>query len=318
VSSASPVVVFGAGAIGCLFSAYLARAPEAVLLIGHRAAVEAIRSKGLRVEGPGSGVFRIRAEERLRPSEPVRGAILAVKTYDADSAARTLAESHREPVPVLLPQNGIGVEEAVRPSLVGAGWAPGRIQLIRAVNSIPATLLGPGHVLQAGSGEIVLEASPSMTHPAVTELFAGPFRRAGLSVRVVEDITREVWRKLLVNAAINPVTADHRVVNGKLAKDPWRGQALELLHEALAVARAEGFEFSDEEAESDLLRVIRATAENRSSMLQDLERGKPTEIDAISGEVVRRARLHGIVVPRTERIFRRLASAGRTAPAKAL
>jgi 2-dehydropantoate 2-reductase len=109
-----------------------------------------------------------------------------------------------------------------------------------------------------------------------------------------------------VNAAINPITADQGIENGALLKEPWRGQAERLLREAQAAARAEGFDFSDEEADRELWRVVRATAQNRSSMLQDLDRGRPTEIEAISGEILAAGGRHGIDLPQTRRALQRI------------
>ncbi|HEV2449080.1 MAG TPA: 2-dehydropantoate 2-reductase, partial [Thermoplasmata archaeon] len=166
--------------------------------------------------------------------------------------------------------------------------------------------LGPGSIRQAGTGEIVLGRPTPAAEATAAEQFEALFTSAGFTVRRVVDFEREVWRKLLVNAAINPVSADHGVPNGRLADEPWRGQAEALLLEALEVSRAEGFEFSEGEAEAELWKVVRATAANRSSMLQDLRRGRPTEIDAISGELLRRGKSHGLTLPATERAFERI------------
>ena len=176
--------------------------------------------------------------------------------------------------------------------------------MVRAVNSYGATWLGPGRVRYAGAGEILLPASGGSGSPA--ERAASAFVSAGFEVRRVPEIRREVWRKLLVNAAVNPVTADHNVVNGALRKDPLRGQALRLLREAQGVARAEGFDFPDEEADAELWRVVRATAENRPSMLQDVDRGRPTEVEWIDGALLAIGARHGLDLPETRRALERV------------
>jgi len=138
------------------------------------------------------------------------------------------------------------------------------------------------------------------------------FDGARIPVEAVPEFEREVWRKVLVNAAINPVTAARGVTNGVLLEDPGRTEALQLLGEALAVARAEGFDFTSEEVTRDFERIARATASNRSSMLQDLDRGRPTEIDAISGEILRAAARHGLELPATRAIVAEITA--RTSP----
>jgi 2-dehydropantoate 2-reductase len=103
----------------------------------------------------------------------------------------------------------------------------------------------------------------------------------------------------VVNAAVNPVTALHGVANGRLLEPPYRDEALRLLDEAARTARAAGVAITDAEARIDLDRILGATSENRSSMLQDLDRGRPTEVDAILGEILRVGERHGLDLPAT-------------------
>jgi 2-dehydropantoate 2-reductase len=294
------IVVFGAGAIGSLLGARLFLAGEEVILVGRPAHVEAIRSEGLWVEGLSERPVPVPATPELAPGTSADALVLAVKAFDLEEAARTLTDALAAPAPILAIQNGLGIEEELSAVLAEAGWPGPRRHIVRAVNSIPVTFVGPGRVRLGGSGEVLLGPGGS------EDAFATVLARAGVSVRRVPAIEREVYRKLLVNAAINPVTADHVVENGRLATEPWRGQALALLHEARSVAAAEGFEFSADEAERELFRVVHATAANRSSMLQDLDAGRPTEIDAISGELLELGRRHHLVLPQTERVVRRI------------
>ena len=298
------IAVVGAGAVGCLFGAYLARAGHSVELIGRPALVSGILDHGLVVQGPTTGSFRVAARTALAPDDAPDCVLLTVKTFDLASAASALARVHAAPMPLLLPQNGLGVERTASDALGAAGWPAPLAWTVRAVNSVPATLVAPGVVREGGSGEIVL-ADPGTAGVAAPHilLFRDLFRGAGLSVRTVDDLEREIWRKAIVNAAINPVTALLGVTNGELAHGSARDQALALLGEARQVARAAGFEFSEKESIADLDRVVHATAPNRSSMLQDLDRGRPTEIASISGEIVRVAEAHGLDVPATRAVI---------------
>lgn len=299
------LVVVGAGAIGTLLGALLRRGGNEVLLVGRPGHVEAIRRTGVRLEGRTSAVVSMEAVSALPSGLEVDAGLLTVKTFDLESAAGAFGRSARSPTVVAALENGLGVEEAVERALSAAGWPSAADWIVRGINSIPATLVGPGNVRQAGEGELLLADYRSGRH---AEGLAATFRAAGISARVTEDREREVWRKALVNAAINPVTADHGIPNGRLLLDPYRGQSLQLLDEALSVAQAEGVRFTDTDAQRELWRVVRATAENRSSMLQDLDRGGRTEIDSISGAILALGRQRGLELPATARIVERIHS----------
>ncbi|MCI4353013.1 MAG: 2-dehydropantoate 2-reductase [Thermoplasmata archaeon] len=297
------IVVVGAGAIGSLFGALLQRAGHDVTLVGRPNHVAAIVQHGLRLEGRTVGTFEVRATAELSPGFEADLCLLTVKTYDLDQASEVFGRAVSTPLPVAALENGLGVETTVEQSLESAAWRNAGQWIVRGINSIPATFVRPGVVRHTGEGELLLADYQSGRHADAT---AGVFRSAGVRVRVVSDRAIEVWRKVLVNAAINPVTADHRIANGVLLLDPYREQTLQLLREALTVARAEGMTFTDSEAEAELWRVVRATSDNRSSMLQDLEQGRRTEIDAISGAVLARGEAHGLELPATRRMVQRI------------
>lgn len=293
------VVVFGGGAVGSLLAARLEVGGIPTVLVARPDHVRAIRAHGLRVDGAAGDPVPIDAVDHLPGSIEAEAVLVTVKTFDLPVALDSIGHGLR-PAPLLLLQNGIGFETAAISALAAAGWPAPADRVVRAVHSLPATWVAPGIVRAAGSGEVVLP-SPA-ARPAVAgaiDRFAALFRTAGIPVRLADDFDREVWRKLLVNAAINPVTAAHGVPNGRLRDGPLRAEAERLLAEALAVARAAGIAIAPRDAEADLDRVVRATAANRSSMLQDIDRGRPTEIDAISGEIVRIGERTGIALPAT-------------------
>ncbi len=294
------IVVLGAGAVGSLFGARLARAGHSVLLVGRADHVARIRSSGLIVRDHGEEIYRVEARVALPPGAAADAAFLAVKTFDLERAATALARAHPTPVPTLLAQNGLGVEALAHPALAAGGWAEPERWTVRAVHSVPATWIGPGVVREAGSGEVLFpEPGPPRDGADPARTWRALLEEAGFAVRVVPQFEREVWRKALVNAAINPVTALRGVPNGALLEGAAHTEALTLLAEARVAAGAAGFRFSEAEAVRDFERIARATASNRSSMLQDLDRGRPTEIDAISGEILRVAGSHGIDLPAT-------------------
>jgi 2-dehydropantoate 2-reductase len=301
------ILVVGAGAVGSVFGGRLSGAGHAVQLLGRPEHVRAIRAHGLRVEGTSPGMFHPDALSDLADATEPEIVLLTVKTFDIASAVGALVRRFPCPRPTLLPQNGLNVENLVAQSLRSGGGTAPLPWLVRAVNTVPVTWVGPGVVRQAGAGELVLR-DPSVAHPAAdaARVLRDLFSAAGISVRTVPDLERELWRKSLVNAAINPVTAIHRVPNGRLLEYPYREESVRLLREAQRAAQAAGFPFEDSEADGDLERVVRATAENRSSMLQDIERRRPTEIDAISGEILATALAHGFDLPESRAVIERL------------
>jgi ketopantoate reductase len=129
------VVVFGAGAIGSLLAAYLDRAGHSVLIIARAAHVAAVREGGLRMEGEVEGVVHVEAAEELPPGPVPDVVLLTVKTFDLTTAARAVGRGVRPGTPVLLPQNGLGVEAIADAAFRGAGWEDPGPSLVRAVNS---------------------------------------------------------------------------------------------------------------------------------------------------------------------------------------
>lgn len=304
------VLIAGAGAVGGLLGARLGAANHHVTVWTRTETAVAIQRNGLRVTGRGDVVTHPTVVTEVAREQSYDLVVLTVKAYDVPVVAASLVE-HLSPTPILALQNGLGIEEQLRAVIQGSRWPADSHWFERGINTLPAMRIEPGVIRQPGDGEILLP-EPAEGNRGFVRSFEELFRSAQVPVRFTKDMEREIWRKVLVNAAINPVTADHRVPNGALVRDPWRGQALALLHEARAVAAKEGVTFSVEEAETDLFRVVRATAENHSSMLQDVERGHPTEIEAISGEILRRGQGSGLALPATERIVGRFRTPGKT------
>ncbi len=304
------VLVAGAGAVGGLLGARLDSAGHEVTLWTRGDQARAIERNGLRITGALDIMSHPTVLTELNRELSYDLILLTVKAYDIAEAGAGLA-SYLSPTALLALQNGLGIEDQFRDVMVRGGWPTEAGWIERGINTLPARRTELGVIRQAGEGEIILR-DPSEGASANVRTFEELFHSARIPVRFTKELKREIWRKALVNAAINPVTADHRVPNGALVRDPWRDQALALLHEARGVAAQEGVTFSAEEAASALFRVVRATAENHSSMLQDVERGRPTEIEAISGEILRRGHIGGLSLPATERIVRRFRMPGKT------
>jgi 2-dehydropantoate 2-reductase len=292
------IVIVGAGALGSLFGGLLARAGQDVRLynpsnVEH---IRAIQASGLSIETPEGERLRIQipAAERIgeipTPVDLVGVFVKAHRTEEALQQARPLISRETW---LLSLQNGIGVEEILK------GYAP-RGRVLRGVTTQGAALIEPGVVSWAGRGPTLLGPLTPTDSTARREIdmIIRALCAAGLEAQDEPDIEKALWEKLLVNAAINPLTALFDVPNGQLVADHTLREILhDVVRETLPVAAEHGVQLSLEEAIERVEGVCRATARNISSMLQDVRRGRPTEIDFINGAVVREGRRLGIPTP---------------------
>jgi 2-dehydropantoate 2-reductase len=304
------LVLFGTGALAGAVGARLARAGERVTLVGTwRAARAALLARGIVVhdpEGTWSVPVATAAPEEIRG--PVETALVLVKAPRTGSVAHALARVLSPTGLAVTLQNGLGPRDVLAAAL-GAG------RVAAGVAFLGARLVAPGEV-RVVPGRLVLGEEPATLEPV--RRLAARMRRAGLEVETTPDVDRVVWAKLAANCAINPLTALHGVPNGALLVDPGLRRVMrEAAREVGAVAAARGLDLGRDAA--DLAEeVAAATADNRSSMLQDLERGASTEVDALSGAVAAEGRRLGVPTPVNDRLWRRLrAREGRPVDAEA-
>ena len=282
------ILILGTGALATLFAARLAQAGNRITMLGSwKQGLDALRESGARlIDADGrEHQFHVQATSEPRECRGIRHALVLVKAWQTERAARQLQECLAKDGLAVTLQNGLGNHETLAQSL-GAG----RVAL--GVTTTGATLLGPGLAKAGGEGPISLER-----HPLLGVLETA-LRSANFQVHVVEDPRSLIWGKLVINAAINPLTALLQVSNGELLERPSARELMKALAcESAQVAAAENVElpFADPVAAAE--EVARRTAANRSSMLQDVLRGAPTEIDAICGAVARAGQRHGIDTP---------------------
>lgn len=281
------VAVVGAGSLGSLLGGLLARAHR-VTLVGREPHVTAVREGGLTVDG------QIETTTRPDARTDTAGldtdlALVTTKAHDVAGAAADLARDDVD-VRVVLPlSNGLGHADLLADGLPGA-------TVLAGTTTYGAVLSRPGQVTCTGVGRVTVGARTGGRSPAA-EKVAAVFGDAEVDCTAVEDAPRRGWEKLAVNAGVNAVTALARVENGRLAAEPGRSLAREAARECARVARAEGVTLSNRDALAALSRVVETTAENRSSMRQDVEAVRRTEVDAVNGYVLDRARAHDLDVP---------------------
>ncbi|TET52348.1 MAG: 2-dehydropantoate 2-reductase [Anaerolineales bacterium] len=282
------ILIVGSGAMACLFASRLSAAGVHVTMLGSWAeGLQALRSHGVRVAEGGGGEKAFAVEATSRPSDcsGARLALVLVKSWQTERAARQLAECLEADGVALTLQNGLGNREALDREL-------GENRVVLGVTTSGATLLGPGRVRPAGEGTISLGE-----HSRLSEM-TPLLRRAGFEVEIVGDADDLLWGKLVINAAINPLTALLGCPNGELVTRPAARQLMAAAAtEASAVAQRLGHTLAYADPAEAAERVARRTAENHSSMLQDVRRGAPTEIDAICGAIVAAAEESGVATP---------------------
>ena len=281
----------GAGAIGSLFGGLLAEGGNDVVLIARESHVKAIKQDGLTIEGA-SGKHVVKVKAVTTPAhlkETFDLILLTVKAYDTRQAvteAQTLMGNNSV---LLCLQNGLGMEEI-------ASEIVGRDRVLRGVTTNGALLKEPGLVIHTGKGETIIgELKRKITERA--QKIAEAFSKAGLPTRATNNIEGTVWTKILINAGINPFGALTGMKNGELKMIPELKELMvETVIEGTNVAKK-----SDVKLEGDpvslMIKTAEMTAQNKNSMLQDIEKGKRIEIDFINGAISNLGKRRGIETP---------------------
>jgi len=299
------IAILGAGAVGSLFGAYLSRFCD-VLLVGRREHVEAVNAAGLQISGATDRVFEVRAAETVArlsapkahaaekiPDEKFDLVVITTKAYDTEKAALSVPPNLRSKALFLSLQNGLTNYEALRKHV------PEKNVLL-GITAQGATFLEPGCIEHAGAGETVIGApnkAAAQAHENDVALINELFNDAGLPCRISENIAQDVWAKAAINSAINAVTAITGLRNGEILELEQLARLCEsVVNESAEVAAAAGYALPKNTA-LKFAEVIKDTAANKSSMLQDIERGRRTEIESINCEIARVGAIHGIPTP---------------------
>ena len=276
------ITVLGAGAIGSYYGSALSRKAD-VLLVGRQAHVDAINAHGLEVSGAVEGTFYMETSTEL--DDIPRGAliVLTTKAYDIKRAIGGINGLLKPGVEILVLQNGLGNEQLVR-SLVGRD-----VEVVRGLASTGVEFLEPGKIGVKLVGETVLPDTG--TGRRIGRLLDS----CGLEVRLSDRMAVEIWRKLTMNCVINPLTALLRVPNNEIAIERLRGVRVGIVDECVSVAEREGVAL-DGDLEAEIARAA-ASYSNISSMLQDVTKGRRTEIDFLNGRISELGREHSIPTP---------------------
>ena len=299
------LTIFGVGAMGMLFASRLAELVNVSLFGNWKAQIETVQREGLTItelDGTQSR-HNLHVTNDLTQHPPADVVLILLKSHQTARAARQAAQILRPNGVAMTLQNGLGNLETLADAV-------GSHRAALGITAQGATIEAPGILRHAGNGATYLATVPHLA--SQLEQITALFNAANLHTQLVDDAEGLVWGKLAVNAGINPLTALLEVPNGALVeKEAWQQLMSAAANEVAQVAAAQGIRLPFADAAAYTAQVSRATASNRSSMLQDISRGAPTEIDAICGAVVRAGRKVGVPTPVNERLWGLVKEAGR-------
>jgi 2-dehydropantoate 2-reductase len=276
------IIVLGAGAIGSLYGAKLATAND-VLLVGRPEHAAAINARGLRIEGIESRTVRLAAASEIPEIGPDALILLTTKVTASAPALQAIVPLIRDDTTILSLQNGLGSERIARAALGGRGL------VLRGITQFGAIFETPGTIQYMAAGYTVIEQHER------SDRIASVLTAAGLNCRVSPNIAAEVWHKTVFNCVVNPITAILGREVGGIAEPGLDRLKQLVIDECVAVAATEELIF-----EVDFMREITDTfapSRNIASMLQDLRRGRLTEIDYMNGAVAALGAEHGVGCP---------------------
>jgi len=310
-----PVLVMGAGSVGCYLGGKLQAAGVDVRFVGRARVLQDLRANGLKVTEIGGGKHRVAAAELQlldAPTPPAGLVLLCVKSGATRTAAQELAAALPAGTVVVSMQNGIANAEVGQQAAPGLAWVPGMVPFNVAE-------LAPGHFHRGTGGAIA-----ALDHPALRP-WQPVFKAAGLPLKLHADLRPVQWGKLLLNLN-NPVNALSGLpLRAQLMDAGYRRVLASLQNEALAALKAAGIAPAQVGAlpprRMALLlrlpnfiflrvaqRMLRIDEKARSSMADDLALGRATEVDAICGAVVRLAQAHGLQAPRNAKMVELLSA----------
>jgi len=274
------IIVFGAGAIGSYFGGLLSKQNN-VVLIGRSPHVSEINKNGLQIKGETKLKRKIKAIESINQiSHPPDLLLLTVKAFDTEHAITEAIRIIGPNTIVLSFQNGLNNIEKIQKKI-------NKKQIIAGITTHGVQLVKPGIIYHKGIGSTVI-GEPFNEQTKRIQRIMACFNDAGIQVEISFNIIEDIWKKAIVNASINPLTAIFQCQNGYLAKNPiLTALVKKICEESTSIAQQKELIFTKEEMIQRTMKVINQTKRNYSSMLQSVQQGKQTEIDEINGTLVK-------------------------------
>jgi 2-dehydropantoate 2-reductase len=302
------IAVVGAGAVGGFYAARLARSGERVTVIARGAHLQAIQERGLLIWSPlGDHVVRLEADSDPARVGPVDVVILAVKTYANPQVLPLLPLLCGPDTAVLTLQNGVASADALADAV-------GPERVLAGTTYVATEIIAPGLILQTGVHRRVILGEAFGERREVSARaarIAAALARADVHAEAVPDGRVPVWEKLVYLATFAAFTGVSRQPAGAIwGDDVGREAFLLVAAEVDAVARAEGVPIAADVIDRVVGYLDALPPDTRSSLLIDLEQGKPTEVEALQGDVVRRGRARGVPTPGMTALYAALRASG--------
>lgn len=292
MNSNPKIMVMGAGAVGSLIGGFLADSGYDVTLVGRPSHVNSINENGLKITGVTNKIIKVKATTNPICADLV---LLTTKSYDTKEATKQISNALGSETTVLSLQNGLGNLEVIS-GIISEKNVMGGIAFMGSI------FVEAGHIKHTGIGRIVIGELDGNISDRIKAI-VGIFQKAKIPVEITEDIKSQIWDKLIVNVGINAPAALARIRNGQIIEYKETKWVMEeAICEAILVANKIGMKISDNLVEKTI-EVAKKTARNKCSMLQDFERGKTTEIDAINGAIVELGKKHGVKTPVNQTLF---------------
>ncbi|HUR82737.1 MAG TPA: 2-dehydropantoate 2-reductase [Thermoanaerobaculia bacterium] len=296
------IAVVGAGGVGGYFGGRLAHAGVDTTFIARGAALQALRTNGLRVESIHGdfAVDRVQATDDPASAGVMDAILLTVKAWQIAEAAATIAPMLKEDTLVIPLENGIDAPEVLIPIV-------GREHVAGGLCAIVSYIVAPGHIRHAASDPFVMFGELDNTRTDRIERLRAAFEQAGINAQVPPDIQHSMWTKFLFIAVMSGVGALTRVPVGEWRSVPEiRELVTAALHEVAALAIARGIDLGDDAVEKTWQRYDALAPASTSSLQRDVMEGKPSELDAQLGAIVRLAREANVAVPVASMLYHAL------------
>jgi 2-dehydropantoate 2-reductase len=288
-------VIYGAGGVGSLYGGLLAKCGKEVVFIGRGEHLKAMKEKGLTVKSFKYGTFTVKESDKVKfvssPEEAGKAdvVLVCVKSYDTEKVAPHIPQMLKENSVVVSVQNGIENEEILAKFV-------GKERVLGATAFVGTYVERPGVVVHEAAG--LLEIGELSGKPSErVERLVEELRSCGIEARASKDINYTLWKKLVWNVAFNPYSVITGATVGELLENPLTFEVLKkLMEECYKVAESYGVRLKPKIMEN-YLKSSPDLKNYKTSMLLDFEKGKPIEIEGITGALIRKAQAKGVEVP---------------------
>lgn len=289
------IAVAGAGAVGCYFGGRLARTGCDVTFLARGAHLDAMKEEGLRVkEETGEYVIEGRFTDNIRDLSEADLVLFCVKSNDTKRMADVLQPILKETAAVMTLQNGVENEEILE-EVFGAA------RVLSAVTYVQSSVVSPGEIRQKGRVKLVIGSLSSQTDVAS---IIGVLQEAGIDCKESNRIMARKWNKLMWNATFNPLSAVSGARVGEILDDEQLYKtAKKICEEVVEVGIRKGFSLDPEATISTIFSRAEFAKQHQTSMLQDRLRGKPMEVEAMCGYIIRQGELIGVDTPANQSIY---------------